>query len=113
VVVDRRRRVVVCTGSLAWAVIGATMALSAIPDVNADARVLVGLASFIFPACAVAAAVMLDRRRDRLAGLLLVLSVATPTYFAYPLNLAALIVGLALMAAPHAVLGHRTRLSSE
>jgi energy-converting hydrogenase Eha subunit G len=81
------------------------IALSSIPSVNDDARVVVGLASGIFPLCAVAAAVMLDRRRDHVAGLLLVLSAATPTYFAYALNLPALIVGLALLASPAFVLG--------
>jgi hypothetical protein len=103
--VDRRR--VVYTGSLAWAVVGAAVALSAIPSVNDDARVLVVLASVIFPLCAVAAAVMLDRRRDHIAGLLLVVSAATPTYFAYPLNLPALVVGLSLLTSPALIVGRR------
>jgi hypothetical protein len=81
--------------------------VQALPDVNADARMIVGLASMIFPLCAVAAALALRRRADRLAGLLLILSVATPTYFDYVLNLPALIVGLALVAVPSMTLGDR------
>jgi hypothetical protein len=100
---DRRR--IVCVGSLVWAFVGATVAVTALPTVNDDVRVLVGLASVVFPMCAVGATVALGRRHDRLAGLLLVLSVATPTYFAYPLNVPALVTGLALLASPAAVLG--------
>ncbi len=95
---DRRR--IVELGSLVWAVSGALIALASLSDVNDDVRVLVGLASVVFPLCALCAAVMLRRRHDRLAGLLLVVSTATPTYFAYPLNLPALVVGLALLASP-------------
>jgi hypothetical protein len=108
---DRRR--IVCVGSLVWVVIGSVVAVTALPTVNDDARVLVGLASVVFPMCAVGATVALLRRHDRLAGLLLVLSVATPTYFAYPFNLPALVVGIALLASPSAVLGLGTRLSGE
>jgi hypothetical protein len=108
---DRRR--IVCVGSLVWAVIGATVAVASFPAVDHNARVLVAFASVVFPMCAVGATVALGRRHDRLAGLLLVLSVATPTYFAYPLNLPALVVGLALLASPAAVLGRGTRLADE
>jgi hypothetical protein len=54
-----------------------------------------------------AAALALRRRADRLAGVLLMLSVATPTYFAYVLNLPALMIGLALAAMPSLTLGDR------
>ena len=101
--VDRRR--VVQLGSLIWAEIGAGVALGSLPDASEHARVLVGLASVIFPVAALCAAALLLRRRDRLAGLLLVVSAATPTYFAYPLNLPALVVGLALLATPGVVVG--------
>jgi len=67
--------------------------------------VLVGLASVVFPLCAGAAALALRQRHDRLTGLLLVVSAATPTYFAYPANLAALVVGLAVLASPSVTLG--------
>ena len=94
------RRQVVVVGSCLWAVMGASVALAALPNVNEDARVAVALASVAFPLCALGAAVALGRHRDRFAGLLLLLSVATPTYFAYALNVVPLIVGLALMLSP-------------
>lgn len=103
--VERRR--IVEIGSLAWAIIGASVALAALSSVNDDAIVLVALACIVFPLCAVGAALALRHRRDRLAGMLLLASVATPTYFAYPLNLPAIVVGLALLAAPSATLGGR------
>ena len=94
------RRQVVIVGSCLWAVTGALVALAALPNVNDDARVAVALASVALPLCALGAAVALGRHRDRFAGLLLLLSVATPTYFAYALNVVPLIVGLALMLSP-------------
>ena len=87
-------------GSVAWAAIGAAVALAALPDVNNDARLLVGVASVLFPLCALGAAVLLRRNQLRAAGLLLLLSVATPTYFAWVLNVPALFAGLMLLAAP-------------
>ena len=45
--------------------------------------------------------------RDRLAGLLLVISVVTPAVFAWPLNLAALLVGLAIVISPSKVIADR------
>ena len=68
--------------------------------VNPDARVLVGIASVAFPGCAVVAAVAVARDHHRTGGVLLLLSVGTPTYFAWALNVPALIVGIALVAAP-------------
>jgi hypothetical protein len=61
--------------------------------------------------CALCAAVMLRRQHDRLAGLLLVASAATPTYFAYALNVPALVVGLALLASPCITLGEQRQAS--
>jgi hypothetical protein len=101
------RRQIAAIGSIAWAVIGAALALAAIPKVNDDAKMLVGLASVAFPLCALGAAVALDRRRDRLAGALLMISVATPTYFFFPLNLVPLLVGVALLVSPARTLGDR------
>ncbi|MGH8993670.1 MAG: hypothetical protein ACRDYV_12635 [Acidimicrobiia bacterium] len=71
---------------------------------NPDARWLVGVASLVFPAAAAVAAIALRRGALRAAGAFLVLSVGTPTYMAYGLNLPALAVGLALLASPSAVL---------
>lgn len=90
-------------GSVAWAAVGAAVALAALPDVNNDARLLVGLASVVFPLCALGAAVLLRRSQLRAAGLLLLVSAATPTYFAYILNIPALVVGLVLLLAPTVV----------
>jgi hypothetical protein len=98
------RRRVLQIGALGWAVIGASVALSALGDVNADARFFVGAFSIGGPLAAIGAAWLVGRRADRSAGALLVVSVLTPTYFAYILNLPALLVGLALVAAPHVVL---------
>jgi hypothetical protein len=65
-----------------WAVTGAGVAAVSLPAVNGDARLAVGLASGVFPLCALAAAIALRHGADRIAGLLLLLSVATPTYMA-------------------------------
>lgn len=100
------------SGALGWAVIGASVALWSLGDVNADARLLVGVFSIGGPLAAVGAARLLTRGADRAAGALLLVSVLTPTYFAYVLNLPALIVGLALVIAPHAVLRGRDRTSA-
>lgn len=99
---DRRR--VLQLGAIVWAVIGASVALVSLGGVNADARLLVGVFSVVGPLAAVGAARLLARGADRAAGALLLVSVLTPTYFAYVLNLPALVVGLALVVAPRAVL---------
>lgn len=104
-----RCRQVIATGSLCWAVVGWSIALGSLPTVNDDAIVLVA-ASIGFPLCALCARWALHPNRGRLAGSLLVASAATPTYFAYALNLPALIVGLTLLVAPNAALGERRRV---
>ncbi len=70
-----------------WAVLGATIALPQISRSTPDSRLLVASASIILPASAVAAGFALRHRRIWLACLLLALSVATPTYFAFVFNL--------------------------
>ena len=88
-----------------WVVAGAAVALGSLGDVNDDARLLVGLASVVGPLLAVGAAVQLGRHADRSAGVLLVLSaLVTPTFFAYVLNIPALVVGVVLAVAAHRVL---------
>jgi len=94
-------------GALMWAVVGASVAFSALPDVNPDARLLAGLASVVGPVAAVASAIALRRSRDRWAGLLLIASVITPTYFAWVLNVPALLIGLTLLIAPRLIVGDR------
>lgn len=101
-------RQVLVIGSAVWAAIGALVALSQVPQANPDARWLVATASVAFPAAAAGAALALHRGALRWAGALLVLSVATPTYMAYPLNLPALVVGAGLLAAPGAFVSPTT-----
>jgi hypothetical protein len=98
----RPTRHVLIGGSLAWAVVGAVVALSQVSQSTADARFLVAVASVLFPAAAGAAGLALHRGALRWAGLLLLASVATPTYMAYALNLPALVVGAGLVIAPKA-----------
>lgn len=93
-------RQVLRVGAACWAVTGAAVALPSIGAANPDAKVLVGLASVGFPLAAVLASWALARNRDRVAGLLLLVSAATPTYFAWELNVPALLVGVALLVAP-------------
>lgn len=57
------------------------------------------VASAAFPLAAGAASLALGRERYRLAGVLIVASAATPTYFAWGLNIPALIVGVVLALA--------------
>jgi hypothetical protein len=94
------RRRVIAVGAFVWAIVGAGVALSALGDTNADARVLVAVVSIAGPAAAVVAGQLLLRRRDRAAGWFLLVSVLSPTYFAWPLNVPALIVGFGLVVSP-------------
>ena len=100
-----RARWVLQVGSGLWAVLGAAIAWSAMGTVNADARAIVLTASIVGPLAALGAAVALGADRGRIAGLLLLVSVLTPTYFAAVANVPALAVGLALLVAPRRVLG--------
>ena len=93
--------------SLVWAIIGWSVALTGLGQVNADARLLVAAASAAFPLAAVGAFPALDRGMDRTAGALLIVSAATPTYFAYAINLPALLVGLVLLIWPALVVGQQ------
>jgi hypothetical protein len=94
-------------GTFIWAVLGFTIGLSALPSVNADAVVLFAAACAVGPASALGAAFALHHLRDRLAGLLLIISVVTPAVFAWPLNLATLLVGLAIVISPSKVIADR------
>lgn len=92
-------------GTLVWVVAGSAVALGSLGNVNHDARLLVGLAAVVGPLLAVWAAVRLSKHADRSAGVLLVVSaVLTPTYFAYVINLPALVVGVLLVLAADRVL---------
>lgn len=85
-------------GAELWAAAGAVIAWRAMGHVNADAKLWVGIASTIFPLCAIAAGLVIKRRRNLgVAGGLLFLSmIGTPTYAVYIVNMipAILIVGL-------------------
>lgn len=86
-------------GAAVWAVVGGAVALSQVPAANDDAVILVGVCSVLGPAFAIAAAVWAARRMLGLAGAMLVVSaLATPTYFAYPLNVLVLVGGVWLLA---------------
>ena len=87
-------------GAVVWAMVGFTVAAASLATVNSDGIILVATASVTLPGCAAMAAVALGRDRIRGAGVLLFLSAATPTYFAWALNLPALLVGVALLVAP-------------
>ena len=87
--------------------LGFIVGLTALPSVNADAVVVFAVACAVGPASALGAALALHYFRDRLAGLLLVISVVTPAVFAWPLNLVALIVGLAIVITPSKVIADR------
>ena len=67
-----------------------------------------GFASILGPLAALAAGILLGRGMDRIAGVCLLISVVTPTYFAYPLNVMALGVGVALVVFPRWLLTGRT-----
>lgn len=103
------RTTLTTTGAALWAVLGGSVALAGLSSVNDDAVLLVGFFSVVGPALAVAAARAAARGTPRTAGLLFVVSaLATPTYFAYPLNLLALAAGLWLViTAPDTPPGRR------
>lgn len=96
-------------GAIAWAVMGAAVAWTALPQVNADARLGVGAASVVGPIAALGAAAAVRSGKARVAGALLLVSVLTPTYFAYVLSLPALLAGIALLAAPQLLEGRDRR----
>ena len=100
-------RQVLRAGAIGWAVIGLVVALASFPRTNSDSVLLVGVASVAFPLAAAIASVALGAGRDRAAGLLLLVSVATPTYFAWVLNVPALLVGLALLVVPRKTMRNR------
>ncbi len=96
-------RQVVRFGAIAWAATGLVVGFASVGSINADARPLVVAACLIGPAAAWMASLAIDRRHNRHAGWLLLVSVLTPTFFAWVLNVPALLVGLLLVLAPQAV----------
>lgn len=91
-----------------WAVTGVAVAALTYGNVNDDARWLVAGAHLVGLAFAAASAWLLRRTAARAAGALLIVSaLITPTYFAWPLNLFALLVGVALLVSPATFTGTR------
>lgn len=98
--IEPRQLTILRVGSLLWAGVGLAVAMASLRQVNPDARVAVLAVSLLGPGCAVAAAECLGQRHVRTGGLLLLISVVTPTYFAWELNLPALVTGLVLLVHP-------------
>lgn len=90
-------------GCLAWGVAAAAISLPALPEVNHQVRWLVGIMSVVLPACAVGAASAFRAGATRLGAAMLLLSAMTPTYFAWALNLPALVIGTMLVVVPSLV----------
>jgi uncharacterized membrane protein YhaH (DUF805 family) len=96
--------------AIVWAVLAASLAVIGLEQLFAEraggvstsaaAWIVITSCSIVGPVAAVVAARLIVRRRDRLAGVALVISVITPTYFAAALNLPALIFGIALLVLP-------------
>ena len=87
-------------GATAWAMVAFTVAVVSLANVGTDALVVVGAASVLLPLAAFLAAIAAALDQLRVAGALLVISAATPTYFAWVLNIPALLAGAVLLAAP-------------
>lgn len=91
-------------GAILWRVVGLVIALRGLGDVNADAKLWVGVASVVLPLCAGLAGVLIIGHRSLgVASGLLFLSIGTPTYFAWAVNLIpiVLIVGLVIAVRQH------------
>ena len=101
------RRLVLQTGALLWAGVGTAIALPALASVNDGSVLLVGASSILGPLAVVARPDCWAVARARGAGASLLVSAFTPTYFFAVLNLPALVVGIALLPAPHKVLPTR------
>jgi uncharacterized membrane protein YhaH (DUF805 family) len=96
--------------AIVWAAVAAWIAVIGLVQLFAEradgvstssaAWIVITSCSIVGPIAAVVAARLIVRRRDRLAGVALVISVITPTYFAAALNLPALIFGIALLVLP-------------
>ena len=88
-------------GAALWGFVGAVIAWRGMAAVNADAKRWVGVASTALPLCSMIASLLIKRRRNLgVAGGLLLLSIGTPTYFAWAVNIIPiiLIVGLVIAA---------------
>lgn len=107
-VVQQHQRVRGVTQALiiVWATVAFSIALAGLKDIDSPPVVLI-VASVVGPLAAVAAAMMLSHGADRSSGLLLLVSVGTPTYFAWFLNVPALVLSLMLLVWGKALLPPR------
>jgi hypothetical protein len=85
--------------AVGWGVVGFAIALPALPNVNPDVRLLVGALSIAGPGAALGAALAIHHDRSVLAAILLVISVFTPTYFAWVLPLIPLVLAVSVLRA--------------
>lgn len=81
----------------AWALVGGAIALSSMSTVNPDARTVVLLFSIAMPAAALAAGLLLILGRIWAALVLILLSIATPTYFFAIVNLAPIVISVLIV----------------
>lgn len=83
-----------------WAVFGAVLASTLVADATDSGRLVLAALTVLGVGAACAAAWAVQRERPRLAGLLLLVSIVTPTGFAYLPNVLALAGGVVLLARP-------------
>ncbi len=90
----------VWVGAGIWGGLGAVLSWPGIRDANAGAKRWILLASIALPLCAIGAALLVKRRAHLgVAGLLLCLSIGTPTYFAWVLNVIPILLIIAVVIA--------------
>ena len=83
-------------GAPIWAAVALSFGLATLGSYNSDARPFVVGATIVAAAAAALASVKLAQHRDRIAGVLLIVSAVAPTSFAWVLNVPALFVGAVL-----------------
>lgn len=99
-----KRRQIIARACIVWSITIVTIGVIAMPSVNDDAIALVLVATAATAIAAVGAARELIRGHDRIAGALLVASVAAPTFMAYVVGVPALIAGIVLLVRPRLLL---------
>jgi hypothetical protein len=85
-------------GAAFWALLGIVIAYKTSDNVNHDAKGWVGFVSTVLSLCAIGAALLIKRGRYLgIAGALLFLSIGTPTYAAWAVNVIPIILIIALV----------------
>ncbi len=92
------RTTVLAAASAVWGIAGFVLAGGALDEVNDDIAWLVTALTILGPLAALAAAWAIRRARTSVAVALLVISLATPTYFAWVLSLIPIIIITVLLA---------------